>query len=100
MNVIGVLGGLGAQELLLLFLMFFIYILPVVANYKLAEGKKRNPLGWVIGGMLLSWLSTIVLFVLPPIKRDKEFACSACGNDIKEGQKYCSHCGNEIDWSE
>ena len=43
----------------------FVWILCIVLNVMLAWRKHRSIFGWIVGGIFLSWISTVILFALP-----------------------------------
>ncbi len=66
----------------------------------LAMGRDRNPLLWLLAAFATGPLALLLLFALPPARRDRPpldreamELCDACLEPVRRDRRICRHCG-------
>jgi len=60
--------GLGPQELIILFVIFFTIILPFILNASLARSRGKSVLLILLLTFIFSWFVTLILAFLPKVE--------------------------------
>jgi hypothetical protein len=89
--------GIGVPELIIIFIISSIGLVPGIAGAYIAGMKGRSKLGWFFICAICP-LCIIAIIFLPPVKEieGKYKQCPACKEFVKWEATICKHCRSEI----